>query len=186
MPLLKYPQGSTCWVYALAEIKIGRRPEDTLWEICTDSEAQISSEQDSDSSADASSLSEDELIHVGEAPNLDEKIEGWDPHEVNWETCTSLSMADALPKAEDGKNYVSEELELDTGTEDFVSVRSQPDVDESRYPWRREDFLCLRCWEKFCHSWRGNNEASHTVCSDSTSNTDASSEHEYSPYLFHT
>ena len=129
---------------------------------------------------------EDELIPVSEAPDLNKETESLGSHESKSDIDTLPCPADAFPEAEEQIVPVSETPELDTETEDFLSMDYESDVDVSTFPYGKEDILCLRCWLQFCHLQRGEcNGAPDTLCSDSSSDLDPLSEHEYSPFLFH-
>ncbi|KAL9627577.1 MAG: hypothetical protein Q9164_007566, partial [Protoblastenia rupestris] len=173
------------WLYALEEIKNGTSPEDTLWELYSQSDAEFDSDFDTMDSSHAHQKIEGELVPVSEAPDLDEETESLKFQQSRPAAGTSLCPADAFSQEAKGENVPgSETSDLDTEATDFVNTNSESSSDVPTFIYTREDLVCSCCW---FHPHQGGKrgEAADIPRSDFSSDMDTSLEDDYSPFHLH-
>lgn len=151
------------WVSALEQIKNGTRPEDTVWARRTQSNDQAGFESDhhqtTDSpqethghheSFDSSQETDAAVIPKSHGSDQDEETES-----------LSLPSPKSVPSSPAGPTVATQqetwddvwarsiESELDAETEDFVSVKSELDADDSPFPYEMDDCIREFCWSYF-------------------------------------
>ena len=169
--LYRYPTVQPLWLYALAEIKNGKPPEDTVWAWHTHSDNQ------------AGFVYDDEVIPTSQVPDPDEETERLRLRNPESGTSSSFRLTDANQEIQDELVAGSEKSDLDSETEDFVSVTSELDEEDPPFPYGKNDWLCITCWQYFRQNGRRRGpEIPRTSNSDCGLDKDLSDDEEYSPF----